>query len=209
MTTFAQRLRVIDRAFDRISKANEEYLRTLNEIKSYEQKLELSLFLKEDLVKLSHVIVSSEKQWRETVLIVIEREVQRYLDIIYPDDNYIVHLDAVIKYSRVKLQVTVSSNNFRDLKIKSQGTLFKQIVSLASVSAIMKLKGIYTIYVDEAFSGASKYNLPIVGKIIEELRNDGMNLVLIVQHKDIAHSIVDVNEIHITREIGNITKITS
>lgn len=209
MTTFAQRLRVIDRAFDRITKANEEYLRTLNEIKSYEQKLELSLFLKEDLVKLSHVIVSSEKQWRETVLVVIEREVQRYLDIIYPDDNYIVHLDAVIKYSRVKLQVTVSSNNFRDLKIKSQGTLFKQIVSLASVSAIMKLKGIYTIYVDEAFSGASKYNLPIVGKIIEELRNDGMNLVLIVQHKDIAHSIVDVNEIHITREIGNITKITS
>ena len=81
-------------------------------------------------------------------------------------------------------------------------------MSLAAIASIMKINGIKTIYLDEAFSGASKENMALMGKIISEMIVDGINLVLIIQHEDLIPGNVDWHSIYLTRGQHNCTVIT-
>lgn len=205
--SYVQRLNVLEKAFNRIEYSNKEYIRISQEIKSATRKLQLISNLSGNVRALVDTITVSEKQWRTAILSIIECEISKYLSFIYPEDNYNICLDCSIKYGKIKVNATVSSNSFNSLKVTTQGRLFKQIVSLATVSSIMKLKGIKTIYLDEAFSGASKENMALMGRIIAEMVSDGMKLVLIVQHEDLIPGNVNWHSIYLTRGQSNCTTI--
>ena len=205
---YVHRLNVIEKAFNRIEYNNNEYIRISNEIQSAQKKLQLISNLSGNTRALLDVITVSEKQWRTTILSIIECEISKYLSYVYPEDNYSVQLDCDIKYGKIKINATVSSNSFDNLKLTTQGRLFKQIVSLAAIASIMKINGIKTIYLDEAFSGASKENMALMGKIISEMIVDGINLVLIIQHEDLIPGNVDWHSIYLTRGQHNCTVIT-
>ena len=205
--SYVQRLNVLEKAFNRIEYSNKEYIRISQEIKSATRKLQLISNLSGNVRALVDTITVSEKQWRTAILSIIECEISKYLSFIYPEDNYNICLDCSIKYGKIKVNATVSSNSFNSLKVTTQGRLFKQIVSLATVSSIMKLKGIKTIYLDEAFSGASKENMALMGRIIAEMVSDGMKLVLIVKHEYLIPGNVNWHSIYLTRGQSNCTTI--
>lgn len=205
--SFLNRLSIIERSFNRIEKANKEYLELRKTIEETERKITLICNLSSNLKVLQETITVSEKQWRTAILAIIECEIGKYLNLVYPADNYMVNLDCDIKYGKIKINAAVSSSNFDSLKVDSQGRLFKQVVSIATVAAIMKLKGVRTIYIDEAFSGASKENMSVVAKVIQAIIEDGISLVLIIQNEDLIPTTVSWHSLHLTRTIDNCTQV--
>lgn len=205
--TFKQRLKVLDKTFSLIDNSNKEYLRLIEETNIAEKKIQSLTTLLANIKTLLNAVTVSEKQWRESILSIIECEIYRYISIVYPVDDYSISLSCSVKYGKIKIQASVSSLNFENLKIESQGRLFKQIVSLAAVVAIMRLKGINTVYVDEAFSGASRENMPIVGSLITELINEGLNMIIIVQNEDIIPGTIGWHSLFLKRNISNCTTI--
>lgn len=205
---FVRRLNILEKTFSRIEHTNKEFLRISKDIEVAEKKLSLIRNLNGNVQALLDTITTSEKQWRAAILSIIECEISKYLGYVYPEDNYTVNLSCDIKYGKIKVQATVSSNSFENLKVDTQGRLFVQIVSLATVSSIMKLKGVRTIYLDEAFSGASKENMTIMGRIISDMVSEGMNLVLIIQNEDLIPGDVDWHGLYVKRDMMNRATIT-
>ena len=174
----------------------------------YTVKLERIGTLQFFLKRSKQIIANSEKEWRDAITQLLEAEINKNLTLIFPADNYHISLDYEVVRNKIHLKPRISSKDFEKIKIdKSQGRLLTQVASASAVIAIMKLQGINTIYIDEAFSGSSKENLEKIGGMIAEILNDNINLVIIVQHSNIAANLPDAHIYHFSRSILNETTI--
>ena len=82
-----------------------------------------------------------------------------------------------------------------------------EAICVRSLPWLLKLQGINTIYIDEAFSGSSKENLEKVGSMIAEILEDGINLIMIVQNSSIATNLTNAHIYHFSRSALNETTI--
>ena len=185
--SYLSRLQTLTKAYQNIEKTNELYKNTKEKMERYTVKLERIGTLQFFLKRSKQIIANSE---------------------IFPADNYPISLDYEVVRNKIHLKPRISSKDFEKIKIdKSQGRLLTQVASASAVIAIMKLQGINTIYIDEAFSGSSKENLEKIGGMIAEILNDNINLVIIVQHSNIAANLPDAHIYHFSRSILNETTI--
>ena len=202
------RFQTLDKAYKSIARGNDIYIKTSNDIEVFTKKLERIKTLQYFLKRAKQRIAQSEKEWRDAITHLLEAEINKNLSLIFPSDNYRVTLDYEVVRNKIHLKPRISSKDFEKIKInKSQGRLLTQIASASAVIAIMKLQGITTIYIDEAFSGASKENLEKVGGMIAEILNEGLNLVMIVQHAVIASNLPNAHIYHFSRSLLNETTI--
>lgn len=64
-----------------------------------------------------------------------------------------------------------------------QGKLMQYLISFAAVAGITKGLGIRNLYVDEAFGAGAEEILPEVGQVVQAQIEDGMQIILVSQHK--------------------------
>lgn len=206
--SYLSRLQTLTKAYQNIEKTNELYKNTKEKMEQYTVKLERIGTLQFFLKRSKQIIANSEKEWRDAITQLLEAEINKNLTLIFPADNYHISLDYEVVRNKIHLKPRISSKDFEKIKInKSQGRLLTQVASASAVIAIMKLQGINTIYIDEAFSGSSKENLEKIGGMIAEILNDNINLVMIVQHSNIAANLPDAHIYHFSRSILNETTI--
>ena len=206
--SYLSRLQTLTKAYQNIEKTNELYKNTKEKMEQYTVKLERIGTLQFFLKRSKQIIANSEKEWRDAITQLLEAEINKNLTLIFPADNYHISLDYEVVRNKIHLKPRISSKDFDKIKIdKSQGRLLTQVASASAVIAIMKLQGINTIYIDEAFSGSSKENLEKIGGMIAEILNDNINLVMIVQHSNIAANLPDAHIYHFSRSILNETTI--
>ena len=206
--SYLSRLQTLTKAYQNIEKTNELYKNTKEKMEQYTVKLERIGTLQFFLKRSKQIIANSEKEWRDAITQLLEAEINKNLTLIFPADNSHISLDYEVVRNKIHLKPRISSKDFEKIKIdKSQGRLLTQVASASAVIAIMKLQGINTIYIDEAFSGSSKENLEKIGGMIAEILNDNINLVMIVQHSNIAANLPDAHIYHFSRSILNETTI--
>ena len=207
--SYLSRFQTLDKAYRNIEKMNELYKVTKENIEKYNIKLERIHTLQYFLKRSKNIIAHGEKEWRDAITQLLEAEINKNLTLIFPSDQYRISLDYEVVRNKIHLKPRISSKDFEKIKInKSQGRLLTQIASVSAVIAIMKLQGIQTIYIDEAFSGSSKENLEKVGNMIAEILKEGINLTMIVQNTSIAANLPNAHIYHFSRSILNETTIS-
>ena len=207
--SYLSRFQTLDKAYRNIEKMNELYKTTKENVEKYSIKLERIHTLQYFLKRSKNIIAHGEKEWRDAITQLLEAEINKNLTLIFPSDQYHISLEYEVVRNKIHLKPRISSKDFEKIKInKSQGRLLTQIASVSAVIAIMKLQGISTIYIDEAFSGSSKENLEKVGGMIAEILKEGINLTMIVQNTSIAASLPDAHIYHFSRSVLNETTIS-
>lgn len=205
----SKRLNLLKKTYTRMKKDNERYEELLKELTDVKEILIDLDKLSEECKILNSVILSTEEMWRDAMLRKIEEEISWALSVVFPSDGYEVSLGVRTLRGKLHLSATVTSFNIPNSSLvikKTQGRLFQQVVSIASVIAIMDMLGVRTIYIDEAFSGASPSNITLAGDMLMAWVERGFNLVIIAQNLNIIRS-ADANIFRLSRTAYNQTII--
>lgn len=207
---YGARMRTLTKAYRSAERSNGVYTAALQEQVLQERQLNFLVGLQEQLKSLDLNITSEESKWREAILSILETEIVTDLNYVFPDDGYNIQLSTRVLRGKIHIEAKVASTFAGNIpgKIRStQGRFFQQVVSIASIIGVMELLGIRTVYVDEAFSGASEYNVRKVNKLLAKLKERGFNLVVIAQNTSMANGIA-ANRLFLQRSLDNQTIIT-
>lgn len=206
---FVERLNTLTKAYRAAKKTNEAYDAAYKNVAKFTQELGYMSGLMSGLNLIGGIIVDQEEKWQSNVLRLLEAEITEYLSFVYPSDGYTITLSSRILRGKVRIDGEVRSyfvNGMSGEVSDTQGRLFQQIVSFAALATIQGILGVKTIYVDEAFSGASKANIEKVNTLLKHVHEKGFNVVLIAQDTNIAQGI-DANILYLSRSIDNKTSI--
>lgn len=206
---YSERLRVLKRAYTTARSNNELYSETQKKAALQRKQVAFLGGMHMELKKLNDAITLKESEWRQAVLTMLEAEIARDLEYVYPTDGYRVQLSPRIARGRIHIDARVVSTFASEIPGKIQGTqgrLFQQVVSFAALRGVMSLLDVKTIYIDEAFSGASKRNVKKLNRLLASLDERGHNLVLIAQDTTMADSL-PANRLILTRSLDNKTKV--
>lgn len=181
---FAQRIDVLRSACALVERNNKQFIEYNNALNQATVKLTRIAALTESLKKLDALVAKTESEWRDNVLRYLEDSISEDLSVVFPEDGYQISLSASVSRGKIHIETSVTScvsdaisGPIRD----TQGCLFQEIVSFSALVSIVKLLGIHTVYVDEAFSGASPENFIKLNKMLQRVKESGVNLVLISQ----------------------------
>lgn len=206
---YSERLRTLSRAYAAAERNNKLY----NDAKLNQSlklgQVEFLLGTQEQLKALDLAITKQESDWRSGVLSVLEAEITKDLAFVYPADGYSVKLHSKVVRGKVHISASVQSTFSSDLPgriQKTQGRLFQQIVSFSAMIGVMSLLGIKTVYMDEAFSCASKRNIDKLNALLSSLDERGYTLIVIAQDTSMAEGL-DANRLFLSRSIDNKTTV--
>lgn len=209
VSNFCERFSVLSKAYKVASRENLVYTKALGDIAKYREQLAYIENLQQSLKILYSIIVEKENEWQDTVLRILESEIAECLSFVYPADGYYVTLSTRILRGKVHIESMVNSyflgQAVGDIS-EMQGRLFQQIVSFAALIALMKILGVDTVYIDEAFSGAAKENVEKINRLLRYVQESGKNLVLIAQDTSMAKDI-KANVLFLTRSLDNKTSV--
>lgn len=203
---YAQRIGVLRSACRLIERNNKQYLENLAALD--EAKLQLSRIssIIEKLKALDTTVAKTEQEWRKGILSYLEDSISDYLAIAFPEDGYQIALEAVVLRGKIHIETSIKSYAFELIEgsiRETQGCFFQEIVSFAALVSISRLLGIKTVYVDEAFSGASPENFIKLNKLLQRVKEQGVNLVLISQSNYFEG--ISGNFLHLQRSLDNQT----
>lgn len=206
---YSDRVRTLSKAYRAAERANKTYTDFSEQQALEEQQLTFLIGMQNQLSLLDKAITEKESEWRKSVLSVLETEIITDLSYVFPDDGYNVKLVPRVLRGKIHIVATVSSTFSGELpgKIRgTQGRFFQQVVSLAALVGVMDLLGIKTVYIDEAFSGASKRNIKKLNSLLSSLQQRGFNIVMIAQDASMADGI-SANRLFLQRSLDNKTSI--
>lgn len=206
---YTKRLKSLKKAMNVLEKNNQLYIKYTHDKNQLSRKCEFAYNMRGALQTLAIVIAEGEKQWRDGILKKIEDEIAQALAFIYPEDGYRVTLTSRILRGKLHIDSYVSSMSLSKVTgrmKRTQGMLFRQIVSMSAIICIMELQGIKTVYIDEAFSGASKKNMLRARKLVQWYAERGINLIVIAQDPAVSADL-NSNTLYIRREYPNVTVI--
>lgn len=177
----------LDAKMHRAKNTNDYYLSLQKRLAIIERRYDALNNLKQSLKNIGILIANSETQWKDMFIYRLTQGVNDALEIVYPDDGYTISVSLRTLRGKVHIESIINSaiaqSEFKGRISKTQGTLFQQIVSFASFVVIMELLGETTLYVDEAFSGASPMNYNNIDKLVKYYRESkGMNFIFITQN---------------------------
>lgn len=206
---YSDRLRILTKAYRRADQANKRYNNAVKSRDIYIKQSEYLGGLNECLKVLSAMIAGQEEQWQHSVLKLLEAEIMQDLAYIYPSDGYQVTLSTRILRGKIRVDAKVQSyfsNIIPGDVADTQGRLFQQVVSFAALIGIMKILGVETVYVDEAFSGASKQNVVKINALLRSFQERGFNIILIAQDTSMAAG-MEANTLLLSRSLDNKTQV--
>ena len=206
---YTERLNTLVKAYKVAEKNNRLYEESQRSIADVNNKLAYINGLSGSLQLLESLIVEQENQWQDAVLRFLEAEIMQDLAFVYPSDGYSVTLSSRVLRGKIHIEASVRSyftNEMLGDISDTQGRLFQQIVSFAALVGVMKILGVNTVYVDEAFSGAAKANVTKVNKLLSSISERGYNIILIAQDSTMSESI-SANTLLLSRSLDNKTSV--
>lgn len=207
---YADRIRVLDRAYASAAKHNKLYDSAKKEQLLYQQQCDFLTGLQTQLQIFDLKLTEEESTWREGILSLLESEIINDLTYVFPTDGYNVKLQSRVVRGRIHIEASVMSTFSGKIpgRIRStQGRIFQQVVSFAALIGVMVLLGIDTAYFDEAFSGSSKRNVRKLNALLEHLKQRGLNLIIIAQDTAMAKGL-GANTLYFSRSVDNKTAVT-
>ena len=207
---YRERLSVLKRAYKSLSKNNVAFNEASKNVAVYRNQSMFIQGLAQSLKLLESIIVEREREWRDAVLRELEAEIMQDLAYVYPSDGYQVKLSSRVLRGKIHIEAETHSyfaGSIAGDVSDSQGRLFQQVVSFAALLGVMKILGVNTVYVDEAFSGASKRNIVKINKLLRSIQERGFNIILIEQDTSMASGI-EANVLYLSRSLDNKTTIT-
>ena len=178
-------------------------------IKKYEKfkdllkKVEVYLMVLENI---KHKVIAEDIAFKNRRIDHVTVFIEENLNRIFPYDNFKVKINC--NYSRnnnkAYLRLIDSDGNVRIPHI-AEGGLNQQIVSFSSSIGITKSFGSNKAYIDEAFSASSPENRPLLGDLIKECVEEGMQDFMIAQSSE-SYRHINRKEFHL--EVDPITKRT-
>ena len=209
MTTYSSRVDALRKTYSVLEKNNKAFNQTHAELQAVEAKLEYVSGLGGALTVLERLITQQQAEWQDTILRMLESEISEALAVVYPEDGYTVSLTARLLRGKVHVEGTVKAyflDEFPGAISDSQGRLFQQIVSFAALMVVMRVLHVNTVYIDEAFSGASVENAGRVNRLLKKYAEQGSNIIIIAQNAEIASGIPS-NILYLERSIDNMTSV--
>lgn len=206
---YTARFNTLSRAMSNLEKSNKAYTDAVKDLAKFDYQLDYLRGLTAGLNALDKIIAEQEKSWQSYVLRIIEEEIMQALAIVYPTDGYVVKLSSRILRKKIHIEGVVSSYFTPEMSGEisdTQGRLFQQVVSIAALVGIMELLGVKTIYIDEAFSGASSDNAYRVNNLLRSYAERDLNLIIIAQDPAIAQNL-DANILKLSRSLDNKTEV--
>jgi len=206
---YSQRVETLAKAYRAAKRNNAAFHEATSNVAKYTQQLRYIRNLKGSLRLFSGIVVEQEGDWQAKVLRMLEAQIMEYLYYVYPMDGYKVDLSTRIVRGKVHVEGEVRSQFLGSLTgdvADTQGRLFQQVVSFAALIAIMKILGVDSVYIDEAFSGASKANVAKINKLLQHVQEEGLNVTLIAQDTTMAENIKS-NVLILTRSVDNKTTV--
>ena len=207
---YADRIRVLDRAYASAAKHNTLYNNAKTEQLLYQQQVDFLTGLHTQLQTFNLKLTDCESAWREGVLTSLEAEIIEDLAYVFPTDGYNIKLSSQVVRGKIHIEAAVTSIFSGSIpgRIRgTQGRIFQQVVSFAALIGVMHLLGINTVYIDEAFSGSSKRNVEKLNALLEHLAGRGFNLIIIAQDTAMAKGL-GANTLYFSRSIDNKTAVT-
>lgn len=137
---------------------------------------------KENLKILGIRVTKENDNFRTKRLEYLSASITDAIADVFPDKNLkaIVSCDFKRK-NAVDLRLLDEDNHLIKPSI-GNGKLMQYLISFSSVSRIVQSLGYHSLFVDEAFGVASESNLPVVGEIIKQKVEDGLQIVLVSQN---------------------------
>lgn len=206
---YSARLQTLVKAYKNVERNNATYTEALKNLSTLKTKLSYVNGLAAALTMLEAIIAQQETKWQDSVLRALEAEIVQALSFVYPTDGYTVSLSARVYRGKIRVEGTVRSyftNEMPGELSESQGCLFQQIVSFAALVQIMKILGVDTVYIDEAFSGVARTNIPKINRLLQHYKEQGCNIIMIAQDTNIALGI-EANTLILERSLGNKTTV--
>lgn len=210
MGAYASRVELLKKAYSILEKNNRAFNQMHNELREVESKLGYVNGLGGALTVLERLITQQQADWQDAILRMLESEISEALAVVYPEDGYTVSLTARLLRGKVHVEGSVKAyflDEFPGAISDSQGRLFQQIVSFAALMVVMRVLNVNTVYIDEAFSGASTDNATRVNRLLKEYSSRGANLIIIAQNAEIASGI-PANVLNLERSLDNVTSVT-
>ena len=206
---YSGRLNTLTHAFKAARKSNENYTYMRNKLRDTELKMQYAMGVNSGLSFLDTIIATQENEWQSAILRKLESEILSALSFVYPSDGYSVKLSARVLRGKVHIESNIGSYFLGEISgdvASTQGRLFQQVVSFAALLCVMDILGIQTIYVDEAFSGVAKANIPKINALLKSYQERGFNLIIIAQDVAMATGI-ESNTLLLSRSTDNKTSI--
>ena len=206
---YSGRLNTLTHAFKAAQKSNENYSYMRNKLRDTELKMQYAMGVNSGLSFLDTIIATQENEWQSAILRKLESEILSALSFVYPSDGYSVKLSARVLRGKVHIESNIGSYFLGEISgdvASTQGRLFQQVVSFAALLCVMDILGIQTIYVDEAFSGVAKANIPKINALLKSYQERGFNLIIIAQDVAMATGI-ESNTLLLSRSTDNKTSI--
>lgn len=210
MGEYANRVAALIKTYKVLEKNNNTFKETHRELEKIEAKLGYVRGLGGALSVLERLIIQQQAEWQDSILRMLESEISEALATVYPEDGYTVSLTARLVRGKIHVEGSVKAYfmaEFPGAISDSQGRLFQQIVSFAALMVVMRILQVNTVYVDEAFSGASMDNASRVNRLLKVYASRGANLIIIAQNGEIADGI-PANVLNLERSVDNITSVT-
>ena len=124
------------------------------------------------------------KKYREDRINILTKEIERNLALLLPDENFKVRIDFRSVKERYYADLYVSKGGGDWFLPKAQnGKFIQQIISFSAMYSINKMRGCKVIFSDESLSSADKNSLVEIRPLLEELLDEGFQLV-IIEHKE-------------------------
>lgn len=204
-----ERFKTLEKAYKFAAKNNRVYEETQSSIQGIEKQIQYLESLSGAVKILTALIVEQEEQWQRNILDTFEDEIREDLSFVFPEDGYSVNLSSRVLRGKIHIDAYASSyfaGAMRGEISETQGRLFQQVVSFAALVCIMKIMGVNTIYVDEAFSGVATENISKVNALLASLSERGYNIILIAQNMDMAANLY-ANVLTLSRSLDNQTTV--
>lgn len=209
MTLYSDRFKTLTHAYKLAEKENKAFLEASRNLALYKSQLAYVRGIATSLSMLEAIISTQENAWQEAVLRKLESEITQALAFVYPQDGYQVKLSARVLRGKVHVEGAVRSYFTDEMPgelSESQGCLFQQIVSFSALLGIMDLLNVGTVYIDEAFSGAAKANMPKITALLKYYQDRGFNIILIAQDTTLSLG-MDANTLVLERSLDNKTTV--
>lgn len=207
---YSDRVATLKAAYRVISKNNKIYMDAVHRLNEAKSQLSYVTGLSSGLSVLERLIMNQQAEWQDSILRTLEAKISEALAIVYPEDGYTVSLKARLLRGKIHIEGTVRAfflDEFPGTISDSQGRLFQQVVSFAALLVVMNILGVDTVYVDEAFSGASLDNAKRVNRLLKSYSDRGVNIILIAQNAGITEDI-PANILRLDRTLDNVTIVT-
>lgn len=162
---------------------NDSRERLLGEYQDFDNLVESIDIYRNKLKVVSSRVIKENDSFRTGRLKYLSGTITEAIERIFPAKSLKAEVTCDFKRKNaVDLRLTDQNGNTSKPYVNN-GKLMQYLISFASVSKIAESLGCHTLFVDEAFGVAAENKLSVIGELVQQKVDEGMQIILVSQNK--------------------------